>query len=104
MLSKIGSNNPVFRSKPLNFFLKPRLAVEFFQARALIFIEREYCYMRRAKRIGDDADADSRNLSNEAVSIEKNDAKKPEIYAGSEEKMLNLVVEIIVRIIKKKVL
>lgn len=36
--------------------------------------------------------------------IDKIDEDKPQIYAGSEEKLLNLVVEIIVKIIKKEVL
>ena len=36
--------------------------------------------------------------------IDKNDKEKPSIYAGSEEKLLNLVVEIIVKIIIREVL
>jgi len=36
--------------------------------------------------------------------IDKIDEDKSQIYAGSEEKLLNLVVEIIVKIIKKEVL
>jgi hypothetical protein len=36
--------------------------------------------------------------------IDKKYSKKPSIYAGSEEKMLNLVVEIVVKIILKEIL
>jgi len=36
--------------------------------------------------------------------IDKNDSEKPSIYAGSEEKMLNLVVEIVVKIILKEII
>ena len=37
-------------------------------------------------------------------SIDKEDIEKTSIYAGSEEKLLNLVVEIIVKIIIREVL
>jgi hypothetical protein len=43
-------------------------------------------------------------LSKQASNIDKKYSKKPSIYAGSEEKLLNLVVEIIVKIISKEVL
>lgn len=36
--------------------------------------------------------------------IDKSDKEKPSIYAGSEEKLLNLVVKIIVKIILKEML
>jgi|GEM_PF-7099726 len=39
-----------------------------------------------------------------ADNIDKYNKKKPLIYAGSEEKMLNLVVEIVVKIILKEIL
>ena len=44
------------------------------------------------------------SLSKDVDNIDKKDKKKPSIYAGSEEKMLNLVVEIIVKIILKEIL
>ena len=43
-------------------------------------------------------------LLNKVDNIDNNDKKKPSIYAGSEEKMLNLVVEIVVKIILKEIL
>jgi hypothetical protein len=39
-----------------------------------------------------------------ADNIDKYNKKKPSIYAGSEEKLLNLVVEIVVKIILKEIL
>jgi hypothetical protein len=39
-----------------------------------------------------------------ADNIDKYNKKKPSIYAGSEEKMLNLVVEVVVKIILKEIL
>lgn len=37
-------------------------------------------------------------------SIDKNDDKSLRIYSGNEDKMINLIVEIIVKIIKKEIL
>jgi hypothetical protein len=45
-----------------------------------------------------------RNEIVEGEIIDKSDKEKPSIYAGSEEKLLNLVVEIIVKIIIREVL
>jgi len=56
---------------------------------------------RKAKRKSDTV-ADS--LLVKADDIDKYNKKKPSIYAGSEEKMLNLVVEIVVKIILKEIL
>ncbi|MEJ5996273.1 hypothetical protein WG904_17720 [Pedobacter sp. Du54] len=60
--------------------------------------------MRKAKRVGEEVKADSKSLSERPLSIDKKNEEMTEIYAGSEEVMLNLVVEIIVKIIKKEVL
>ena len=43
-------------------------------------------------------------LSKHVADIDKKYLEKPSIYAGSEEKLLNLVVEVIVKIILKEVL
>ena len=56
---------------------------------------------RKAKR---KPDPDKCQLSAHAGDIDKKYSKKPSIYAGSEEKLLNLVVKIIVKIILKEVL
>jgi hypothetical protein len=56
---------------------------------------------RKAKRKSDPV-ADC--LLKKGGDIDKNYSKKPSIYAGSEEKMLNLVVEIVVKIILKEIL
>jgi hypothetical protein len=47
---------------------------------------------------------DAENLLVKAKNIDKYDKKKLPIYAGSEEKLLNLVVEIVVKIILKEIL
>lgn len=44
------------------------------------------------------------SLSKDVDNIHNNNKKKLSIYAGSEEKMLNLVVEIVVKIILKEIL
>ena len=44
------------------------------------------------------------SLLEKVDNIDNNNKKKPSIYAGSEEKMLNLVVEIVVKIILKEIL
>lgn len=48
-------------------------------------------------------DSVDRDIMNDEI-INNNDNENPQIYSGSEEKMLNLIVEIIVKIIKKEVL
>lgn len=45
-----------------------------------------------------------KSLSKNVDNIDNNNRKKLSIYAGSEEKMLNLVVEIVVKIILKEIL
>ncbi|WP_183557516.1 hypothetical protein [Mucilaginibacter sp. SP1R1] len=47
---------------------------------------------------------DKGQLLEQVGDIDKKYSKKPPIYAGSEEKLLNLVVEIIVKIILEEVL
>jgi len=44
-----------------------------------------------------------KNEIKERKIIDKNDKEKPSIYAGSEEKLLNLVVKIIVKIILNEI-
>lgn len=56
---------------------------------------------RKAKR---KSTPDKGKLSAQVGDIDKKYSKKPLIYAGSEEKLLNLVVKIIVKIILKEVL
>lgn len=46
----------------------------------------------------------TKNLSTKAKNIDKYNNEKARIYAGSEEKLLNLVVEIVVKIILKEIL
>lgn len=56
---------------------------------------------RKAKR---KPTPDKSQLLTQGGDIDKKYSKKPLIYAGSEEKLLNLVVKIIVKIIIKEVL
>jgi hypothetical protein len=56
---------------------------------------------RKAKRKSDSV---AFSLLEKAGNIDNNDKNKPLIYAGSEEKMLNLVVEIVVKILLKELL
>lgn len=56
---------------------------------------------RKAKRT---SISDKGQLLTQVGDIDKKYSKKPSIYAGSEEKLLNLVVKIIVKIILKEVL
>lgn len=56
---------------------------------------------RKAKR---KPNSDKGQLSAQVRDIDKKYSEKRSIYAGSEEKMLNLVVEIVVKIILKEIL
>jgi len=56
---------------------------------------------RKAKR---KSDSICEPLSTPLQNIDKKYSEMPSIYAGSEEKLLNLVVEIIIKIILKEVL